>query len=287
MVKTYLASEFGIVKSCRALKLAPSSYYYVARMRSDESHIVAAIEDYIEREGPIGYIAMSKILKSRFQIGKKRMYRIMKENDLLCKKPHKYRAKTTDSQHGLQKYQNLLKDSAITKINQAYVGDVTQFSIRGRNAFLALLTDLYNREIIGYAISHDNNTQLVTACLRRALAKRGSLGGGIHHTDADVRYCSHAYVAEMKDMGLRISMVCDNVYENAHAESLNKTLKYKVINLNELDSLTEAEARIARYIDFYNNIKPHSSLGWRTPVAFAALPGGKENMQKMIPILRG
>lgn len=161
MVRTYLANEFGVVKSCRALKLATSSYYYVAKPRKDDSQILAAIEEYLEREGPIGYIAMSKILKSRFGVGKKRIYRIMQEHGLLCKKARKYRPKTTDSNHGLPKYQNLLPQTTLTTINQAYFGDVTQFSIRGRNAYLALLTDLYNREIVGYAVSWSNDTHLV------------------------------------------------------------------------------------------------------------------------------
>lgn len=82
-------------------------------------------------------------------------------------------------------------------------------------------------------------------------------------------------------------MVCDNVYENAHAESLNKTLKYKLINLNEFDSLAEAECMIEQYIQFYNEEKPHSSLGWLTPRAFACTPHAREKLQKMIPISGG
>lgn len=88
-------------------------------------------------------------------------------------------------------------------------------------------------------------------------------------------------------MQMKISMVCDNVYENAHAESLNKTLKYKVINLNEFDSLEEAEAIIARYIRFYNEEKPHSSLRWLTPQAFGALSEHADTTRKMLPILGG
>jgi putative transposase len=280
MVETYLSGQFGVVQSCAALKLATSTYYYVAKIKKDESEIIAACENLIAEYGPIGYISMSKILKSRFGIGKKRMYRIMKDNYLLCKKARKYRTKTTDSNHGLAKYENLLQGVTLTETNQAYVGDVTQFSIRGRDAFLALLTDRFNREIVGYAVSWRNNRSLVLQCLERALAARGSMEGAIHHTDADVRYCSHAYTNRLKDMGMVISMVCDNVYENAHAESLNKTIKYKLINLNEFDSLHEADQAIARYIQFYNSTKPHSSLAWRTPVAFG-------RMQKMIPVSGG
>jgi transposase InsO family protein len=280
MVETYLAAEFGVVKSCAALKLATSTYYYVGKEKRDESAIVEAAQSLIEQNGPIGYIAMSKILKLQFGIGKKRMYRIMKENGLLCKKTRKHRVKTTDSNHSLPKYENHLQGVTLTKVNQAYVGDVTQFSIHGRDAYLALLSDRFNREIVGYAVSWANNRSLVLQCLDRALAARGSMAGAIHHTDADSRYCSHDYTKRLKDMKMIISMVCDNVYENAHAESLNKTIKYKLINLNEFDSLHEADQEIARYIQFYNSTKPHSSLAWLTPVAFG-------QVQKVIPVSGG
>lgn len=287
MVKTYLGGEFGVLKSCKALELATSTYYYMPVPKKDESAIVRAIQDRLEQHGPLGYIAMSKLLKPAFGIGKKRTYRIMKENGLLCKKARKYRVKTTDSNHGLPKYQNILKNAALTGINQALVGDVTQFSIRGRNAYLAMLSDLFNREVVGFAISWTNDTSLVTTCLNRALQKRGPLAGCIHHTDADSRYCSHAYTKLLKDAEMQISMVRDNVYENAHAESLNKTLKYKQINLNEYDSLQEAEEQIGRYIRFYNEEKPHSALKWLSPAVYAERFGAKDLNKKRIPVSGG
>lgn len=287
MVKTYLRGQFGVLKSCKALDLASSTYYYMPVPKKDESAIIAAIQNRIEQHGPLGYIAMSKLLKPTFSIGKKRTYRIMKENGLLCKKPRKYKVKTTDSNHNLPKYQNHLKNAALTDVNQALVGDVTQFSIRGRSAFLAMLSDLFNREIVGFAVSWTNDTALVTACLSRALQKRGSLVGCIHHTDADSRYCSHAYTKLLKDAEMQISMVCDNVYENAHAESLNKTLKYKQINLNEYDSLQEAEEQIGKYIRFYNREKPHSALKWLSPTVYAECFGIKDDNEKKIPVSGG
>lgn len=241
----------------------------------------------LEEYGPIGYKATSIILKPNWAVGKKRIYRIMREERLLCKKARKYRVKTTNSDHKLPKYQNLIKDVKYTAVGQAIVGDVTQFSIQGKDAFLALLTDLYNREIVGYAVARRNDTNLVATALGRALATRGDLSNCIHHTDADVRYCSHAYTNILKAAGMQISMVCGNVYENAHAESVNKTLKYKLINLTDFETLAEADMAIRRYIEFYNYLKPHTSLGWLTPIAYAAKNRGTEKLQKMIPILRG
>jgi len=262
------------------MMLATSTYYYMPLKKKNDAEIIRAIQNLIEKNGPIGYISMSKLLKPEFGIGKKRTYRLMKENGLLCKKARKHLVKTTDSDHSLPKYENLLKGVTITGINQAIVGDVTQFSIRGKNAYLAMLMDLFNREIVGFAVSHTNDTSLVVNCLNCMFEKRGSHIGCIHHTDADSRYCSKAYTELLKNAGILISMVCGSVYENAHAESLNKTVKYKQINLNEYDSLSEAEEQIAKYIKFYNEEKPHSALKWLSPIIYAECFGSKNFNKK-------
>ena len=101
--------------------------------------------------------------------------------------------------------------------------------------------DRHNHEIAGAAISWYNNTDLVLSALESASEKYGSLVGCLHHTDADVRYCSKLYTQKLQDLGMKISMTLGNAYENAHAESLNKTIKYKEIYLNEYDSIEEAK----------------------------------------------
>jgi hypothetical protein len=91
---------------------------------------------------------------------------------------------------------------------------------------------------------------------------------------------SHAFTK----WGMIVSMVCDDVYENAHAESIKKIMKYKLMNLSEFHLLDEADTAIARYIDFYNSTKPHSSLGCLTLTAYSKPQNRVLKMQKMIPI---
>ena len=250
------------------MEIPVSTYYYNAKTRADESWIVAQIEDVLTKLGPTGYIAMTAILRRTMVIGDKKVYRIMGENGLLCQKKKKTFSKTTDSGHSLPKYQNLAGNFVSTDVGQVLVGDVTQFDIRGRDCFLALLMDRHNLEIAGAAISWVNDTSLVLSALEVASEKYGNLSGCIHHTDADVTYCSNDYTQRLRDLGIDISMTVGNVYENAHAESLNKTIKYKEINLNEYESIEEAWIRIGIYIQNYNTLKPHSSLNWMTPVEY-------------------
>jgi len=265
------------------MELAISTYYYHAQPQPDDTHIISQIEDVLEMLGPTGYIAMTVILRRTMVINKKKVYRIMAENGLLCQKKKKAYSKTTDSSHNLKKYQNLAANFTTSNVDQVLVGDVTQFDIHGRDCFLALLMDRHNHEIAGAAISWSNDTNLVLSALESASEKCGSLAGCLHHTDADVRYCSNAYTQKLHELGMKISMTVGNAYENAHAESLNKTIKYKEINLNEYDSIEEAKIRIGIYIQNYNNIKPHSSLNWMTPVEYKN--SGKN--KKTIPISGG
>ena len=91
--------------------------------------------------------------------------------------------------------------------------------------------------------------------------------GCIHHTDADVRHCSADYIQRLDELGMRISMCVGNAYENAHAESLNKTLKRQEINISDYESKEESWESIFKFIEIYNSMI-HSSLGGMTPIEF-------------------
>ena len=122
-----------------------------------------------------------------------------------------------------------------------------------------------SRRIVGAAISDKNNTELVSAAFLSAKKEIKDLENYYHHTDTDVRYCSEKYVSLLKKNKINISMCRGNAYENTHAESLNKTIKYKEINLSDYQSFEEAQKSIFRFIHLYNTMKPHSALGWMTP----------------------
>lgn len=172
--------------------------------------------------------------------------------------------KTTQSKHNLKKYSNLIKTLKPDPF-KIIVGDVTSFDISSKNYYLALLMRLGSRRIVGAAISDKNNTDLVEAAFISAKEKMGNLEGYYHHTDSDVRYCSERYTSILKMNKMNISMCLGNAYENAHAESLNKTIKYKEINLSEYQSFEEARKSIFHFIHLYNTMKPHSALEWMTP----------------------
>jgi putative transposase len=249
--------------------MSVSTYYYKpTQPENDDEIIVRKIEKIIELLPESGYRPVTTILKRDRIINHKRVHRIMRWNGLLCRKTRRFRPGTTDSRHRYRKYPNIAKDVITTDINQVLVGDVTAYDVKGKDHYCAALMDRHNHEVIGKAVSDKNDTELVMAALENAHVNRPALRRCIHHTDADVRYCSDEYIKRVEDLGMRISMCVGNAYENAHAESFNKTLKRQEINISEYDSKEESAESIFEFIELYNSYRPHSSLGGMTPVEY-------------------
>ena len=247
-----------------------STYYYKAKGKNiiEDKAIADRMRQIGENLSETGYRPMTDILHREQVINHKRVLRIMRENGLLCRRIRQFRSGTTYSRHTYYKFPNIAKNIITTDINQVIVGDVTAYDICGKDHYFASLMDRHNREIIGRAVSDKNDTALVLAALEDAHNTRPSLEGCIHHSDADVRYCSNEYVKRLKELGMRISMCVGNAYENAHAESFNKTIKRQEINISEYENKEESAVLIFRFIDLYNSYRPHSSLGGMTPVEF-------------------
>jgi putative transposase len=252
--------------------MSMSTYYYIPKPsdKGQDDAIVAEIHGILALIAESGYRPVTVVLQRTQTINHKRVYRIMGENGLLCRKTRRFQPGTTDSRHRYRKYPNIAKDIITTDINQVVVGDVTAYDINGKDHYCASLMDRHNREIIGKAVSDKNDTALVLAALEDAHYNRPDLRGCIHHTDADVRYCSDDYIKHLTDLGMIISMCVGNAYENAHAESFNKTIKRQEINISDYESKEESAKSIFRFIKTYNSFRPHSSLGGLTPVEFRA-----------------
>ena len=251
--------------------LSISTYYYKKTDKdSSDMMVVKEIEKYIEDVPESGYRPVTIHLNRTMLINHKKVNRIMRESNLLCRKKKRFRSKTTDSRHGLKKYKNLIREFKTTGINQLIVGDVTAYDVKGKDHYLATLMDRHNREIIGEAISDKNNTELVLTALEEAIKNRGAsnLKGCIHHTDSDVRYCSDAYIKKMNSIEMEISMCVGNAYENAHAESFNSTIKRQEINASYYENKEESARSIFSFIGKYNSIRPHSSIKGLTPFEF-------------------
>jgi transposase InsO family protein len=184
---------------------------------------------------------------------------------MLVKRKRAY-AKTTNSYHHFHKYNNLIKELRITKPNQVWVSDITYIRTVKGFCYLALITDMYSRKIIGYDISDSLELSGCLRALKKALWHSRPAAKLIHHSDRGVQYCSHMYVNELKKRGIKISMTEENhCYENAIAERVNGILKDEFYLDQCFFSTDHAKKATKNAIKIYNTKRLHLSLGYKTP----------------------
>lgn len=203
-------------------------------------------------------------------ISRKRVARLMTEEGIVVRPKRRF-VTTTDSEHGFKVAPNLLRrDFSATARNQKWVGDITYLRTASGFLYLAVLMDLYSRRIVGWALSHSMETELVSRALSRAVAVNGA--PQIHHTDRGIQYASHDYRKELEKYGTRASMSRKgNCWDNAVAESFFSSLKTELgeVLLGRATREVVAEA-VTKYLAFYNSTRRHSSIGYVSPVDFEA-----------------
>jgi putative transposase len=218
-----------------------------------------------------GWPRVTRELTNRgWQANHKRVYRIMREDNLLCLRRRKFVVATTNSNHNRPVYPNLAGGLALTGINQLWVSDITYIRLDSEFVYLAVILDAFSRRVIGWALDRTLEDDLTIAALRMALVGRNPAPGLVHHSDRGVQYASGDYTDLLKAHGITISMSRKgNPYDNAFCESFMKTLKYDEVHRQEYRDLADARASIGRFLEkIYNGKRLHSALDYRPPVEF-------------------
>ena len=225
-----------------------------------------------QRQPKVGGRKLHKMLMKNFkdtemQIGRDCFFNLLREKDLLVPKNKNY-VRTTYSSHRFRKYGNLIKDIEITGPNQAFASDITYIDTLDGFCYLALITDVYSRKIVGYDLSQSLSIEGSLRALKMALKNVSRLIRDklIHHSDRGIQYCSHAYVKLLESKGVKISMTEENhVYENALAERVNGILKIEFMLGEKLQSFEVAKELVKESIQIYNNERLHMSIDYQTP----------------------
>jgi len=220
-----------------------------------------------------GYRRITKALQREgHKVNHKRVQSIMRQNGLKCKRKKKC-VHTTNSNHNNPVYPNLTKDKPVTGLNQVWPADITYVHLAdGETAYLATIIDKHSRRCLGWQLSENIDAKLCVDALTMALHTRQgmSIEGVIHHSDRDIQYTSSEYTTLLKEHGIAISMSRKgNPYDNAHAESFFKTVKYEEVYMNEYNSFTDAYHDIGHFIEeVYNQKRLHSAIGYMPPAEF-------------------
>jgi transposase InsO family protein len=175
--------------------------------------------------------------------------------------------KTTNSL-GVTRFENLIIDFKLTGVNQVWASDITYYRIGERFYYITFVLDLYSRFIVGYTVSVGMFTEQTTIpALNMALKLREPAQGLIFHSDGGGQYYCKKFLAITKNRLIANSM-CESVYENAHAERINGTVKndyliyYAPLDYKQLVTLTD------KAVKMYNCFRPHSSLGNKSPAEY-------------------
>lgn len=205
-------------------------------------------------------------------VSRTRIRRLMRQQGLEVKTRRRFRA-TTDSNHRPPVAENRLeRNFAVEKPDTVYVGDITFIPTAEGGLYLAVLIDLYSRQVVGWALSERMAAELVNKALQMAMRKRRPEKGLMLHHDRGSQYASTFYRQTLNHYGLLLSMSRrGNCWDNAPAESFFRTLKVELTHHRQYRFREEAQQEIFEYIEvFYNRQRRHSSLGYQTPAHYEA-----------------
>ncbi len=206
-----------------------------------------------------------QLIEKNIKMGRDKTLKFCRENNLLVPKTKRYFI-TTDSNHDYEKPKNIVKDIIPIRPEQVFVADITYIKLENKHAYLALITDLYSKKIMGYNLDDNMKTGLVKDALKMAIKNRIYKGKTIHHSDRGIQYCFPEYAKFAKENNMILSSTEKyDPYENAVAERINQTIKYEFGLIRTIPNLKIAKKMIDQAVHIYNNRRRHRSLDMATP----------------------
>ena len=260
---------------CRRLGITRQNYYARRRLRQrrqvDAQLVCGLVLQERSLQPRLGSRKLRVLLETALQeagvrLGRDRFFEVLREQGLLLLARRSEHPRTTNSYHNLPVFKNLIKERAVSRPNEVWVGDLTYLRSQEGFMFLSLLTDKMSRHIVGYHCGDSLESIGCQQALEMALKQLRPGEQPIHHSDRGTQYCCHEYVNRAATAGLAMSMTeTDHCAENALAERMNGILKSEY----GLDQHFKTKAQVRHAVDqaiyLYGTRRPHSSLNNRFP----------------------
>ena len=271
--------EYKVTRLCEVLDVSTSGFYdWLDRPESNRSRenreLTEKIKHYHRQSDEIyGSPKIHKDLVAEgVPCGINRVARLMKAADIKSKIARKF-VVTTDSKNTLEPAPDRLQRRfQVDHQDKAWVSDTTFIATREGWLYLAVVLDLFSRQVIGWAMGERNNADLVQDALTMAIWRRGKVKGVIVHSDQGSTYASGDYQRQLADNKLLCSMSRKGeCLDNAVAESFFGTLKNELVHHEDYKTRAQAKQSVFQYIEvFYNRQRRHAFLNYMTPVEYEA-----------------
>jgi len=274
-------SSFPVKKMCQVLQVTKSGYYRwttrpESRRKQENRKLLKVIRKiFTKSRKTYGSPRITDALHDKgITVSRNRVARLMRENGIRAKIKRRFKI-TTQSNHKLPISPNLLKGEFFAAAaNLVWLSDITYIRTLEGWLYLTIIMDLYSRKIIGWSMSDRLTARKTTIpALIHAYRNCQPLPGTIFHSDKGVQYAC----ADFRDLLGSFKMVqsmsgTGNCYDNAVAESFFHTLKTELVYHERYHTRMEAKRSIFEYIEvFYNRIRKHSALGYKSPEEFEIL----------------
>ena len=276
------SSDYSVRKMCKALGLKEGSYYQWKRGQKRRDERIAAEKEDIKQVQQVfeesnriyGCRRMKRALRDAGkEMSEWKIRRIMRENGFYPEQLKKFKPGKRIKPDGRYFEDKVRQEINPMSPNEKWVGDITYLKTRLGWVYLAAVIDLYNREVIGYAISKKIDADLACQALSNAIAGRGRPRTLIFHSDRGCQYSSKKYQQMLEEYGITGSMSKPGYpYDNSCMESFFASMKKEYILRKEYEQMSSLRQDIFYYIEvFYNRKRLHSTLGYMSPVAYRLL----------------
>jgi putative transposase len=252
-----------VVRQCQLLQLARSTAYYQPRSVSDTTLALMRRIDELHLQYPFAGARMLRDLlrQEGHAIGRRQVATLMRRMGITAI----YRMPRTTQRHPAHRiYPYLLRQLTIARPNHVWAADITYIPMKRGFVYLCAILDWASRRVLAWRLSNTLTTDFCLEAVQEAMAQFGR--PEIFNTDQGCQFTSHEFTELLHDHGIQISMDGTGRWrDNVFVERLWRSLKYEEVYLHAYETVRNAQEGVARYITFYNKIRPHRALDGRTP----------------------
>jgi len=271
-----LYNQYSVHALCDAMNVDRGTFYNHMLRNQKENNSYAKRRDklkdliidvYNEYNQILGAAKIAAVIRERgTKISVEMTRRLMREMGLISIRDGVKKVYESEN----LRYKNLVKQRFdVPKPNCVWVGDVTQFRYDNCTYYLSVVMDLFARRVVGFRIGTRNSTQLIKASLKMAYEARNPGKGMIFHSDRGSNYRSKTYCNYLKELDIKQSFSRAHMpYDNSVIESFFASMKREEVFRSKYHSVREMKASIAEYMRFYNELRPHENLKYKTPAQY-------------------